>query len=60
MTWDSGIARGSQQYAEELADKGTLKHASQEERNGEGENLSMRASSRPFKESACKHAVDAW
>lgn len=60
MTWDASIAQGSQQYAEELSDKETLMHASKEKRNGAGENLSMRASSRAFKDSACKHAIDAW
>ena len=60
MTWDQTIATGAQKYAEKLASTETMKHASPEERDGAGENLSMRGSTQNFKDSACKHAVDAW
>ena len=60
MTWDKSIAKGSQQHAEKLLSIERLMHASREEREEAGENLFMQSFAQPRKDSACKHAVDAW
>ena len=59
MKLDREMCDGAKEYAEKLAKMGgALQHSSKEERNGEGENLSMGCSSeRP---QAMETAVENW
>lgn len=46
MTLDKAMCQEAATYAAELARMGTLKHSSKEQRNGQGENLSMGCSTK--------------
>ena len=41
MTLDADMSRQAAEYARKIAEQGVLSHASAEERNNDGENLSM-------------------
>ena len=46
MTLDKEMCQQAAAYAAKLAKKGTLKHSTTDERQGQGENLSMGCSTR--------------
>lgn len=58
MTLDTEMCEDAKEYAEILAQKGGLQHASKEERKGKGENLSMGCSSE--KAQSMEEAVTNW
>lgn len=58
MTLNRRMCDEAKQYAEKLASMGNLKHSSRDERNGEGENLSMGCSS--DKGQSMEEAVTNW
>lgn len=46
LAWNDGLARDAQAWAQRLADEGWLRHASQAEQGGAGENLWMGSAGR--------------
>ncbi|XP_074618603.1 Golgi-associated plant pathogenesis-related protein 1-like [Acropora palmata] len=58
MTLNAEMSQQAAAYAEKLANLGQLKHASREERNGDGENLSFKCG--PEKGQTAAEAVTNW
>jgi len=58
MTLDRKMCDEAGAFAHKLAEKGTLAHSSQQERLGQGENLSMGCSTN--KAQAMEEAVTNW
>ena len=58
MTLDRQMCNEAKSYAQKLARMGTLAHSSKEEREGQGENLSMGCSTN--KAQAMEEAVTNW
>ena len=59
MTLDREMCDEARQYARRLTRMGTLKHSKDEERHGQGENLSMGCSSDASPQTA-EQAVKSW
>ncbi|XP_044175598.1 probable pathogenesis-related protein CaO19.6200 isoform X5 [Acropora millepora] len=58
MTLNAEMSQQAAAYAQKIANLGTLQHASREERNGDGENLSMGCSTKKGQTAA--EAVTNW
>ena len=58
MTLDRAMCDSAKAYAERLAQMGTLQHSSHQERQGQGENLSMGCSTN--KAQTMDEAVTNW
>lgn len=58
MTLDRQMCDKAEEYAQKLAQMGTLQHASQQEREGNGENLSMGCSTNQAQ--TMEEAVTNW
>ena len=60
MKLDEQMSKSAEEYAKKIAQMGTLKHSSSDERSGNGENLAMKCSSREEDEMSAEEATKNW
>ena len=60
MKLDEEMTKSAEEYAKKIAQMGTLKHSSSDERSGNGENLAMKCSSREEDEMSAEEATKNW